>query len=1011
MIDWQNFTKKWQVAIFEIWYTLFEVSCAYGGLFMESDVYHICLKNVYRVLTRYNYPEYLDIPFPAGQLKKLTLVSFWRFVFFSAFPKGADLQIFDITQGRSRSLTKLLNGTEGPRFRMKWFQALSPSLSPELINALTLFFHQFLKQNYCRPDQLLHRLEKYIHLCGESCETEESLVRFLESILERSMVIQDILVRNSYILSWLSLSALFISCPNDVAFLELRRLHGVCQKIVMEHFSLSEVSVRIPSVITNDHTVLKASPLPSSQYVGRSEQFKQVEMRLFRNEHVAISGMGGIGKTEFLRQLLANASLQNHFHHLALVQYQNTLVESLTLSFFNRIQNLHPNDVLDKCKAELEQPGTLLIIDGMDAQDPDVSFLSQLTCPVLVTTRMTSLDGFHMIPMIPLNKTESVKLFALHWQGDVHRCWSDIDQLVTFLDGHPLLLTMLGKMCRIRFWSISELNMHFSQSGIKAMNFVENGQEIVLQDLLTKVFHLEQLPPMERKLLNFMAILPYASFTPMRLLPMAADITENENQLANALQLLADTGWLMRTSSGYAIHPALAENLRSEDISADAFPLLWKYLYHRYQDGLTPDNRPDLLLVACLLKHTQPLNRDALETLIVLEGGVISEPYTTPISMLLRKHREWLHTHPHPLSDEARYLLSVGYDSIIFQKMDELRQTIKALADLPPSALCCQAHYVGLTNMVENAMLMLPAQDAHILRLLEKIKPSDDSARQRIAYAAMMAERYRCLLGDHKKAAQLLEEAVSLIEQEGINDTSLGASTRIRLSYAYADMHRYDQAAQILEQSLTILRRLGYSEDSPSILPVRGSCAYMLMMGGQFDEALSCREAVIRIYRRKGQTRNMRFAHELNAQLQCLLYAGRSREAGAVAEELLGLTRQYEEEPTRKVMSLVYVAAVRIALGDPDSSLQLLEEARAHMEKTPKLTASLQPRLECVEAARLYAEGKVKQAARKLQQWMPAFLEKWGDTVVAHRARLLQEQVTASVNKMSDKSQREGDAV
>lgn len=978
---------------------------------MESDVYHICLKNVYRVLTRYNYPEYLDIPFPAGQLKKLTLVSFWRFVFFSAFPKGADLQIFDITQGRSRSLTKLLNGTEGPRFRMKWFQALSPSLSPELINALTLFFHQFLKQNYCRPDQLLHRLEKYIHLCGESCETEESLVRFLESILERSMVIQDILVRNSYILSWLSLSALFISCPNDVAFLELRRLHGVCQKTVMEHFSLSEVSVRIPSVITNDHTVLKASPLPSSQYVGRSEQFKQVEMRLFRNEHVAISGMGGIGKTEFLRQLLANASLQNHFHHLALVQYQNTLVESLTLSFFNRIQNLHPNDVLDKCKAELEQPGTLLIIDGMDAQDPDVSFLSQLTCPVLVTTRMTSLDGFHMIPMIPLNKTESVKLFALHWQGDVHRCWSDIDQLVTFLDGHPLLLTMLGKMCRIRFWSISELNMHFSQSGIKAMNFVENGQEIVLQDLLTKVFHLEQLPPMERKLLNFMAILPYASFTPMRLLPMAADITENENQLANALQLLADTGWLMRTSSGYAIHPALAENLRSETISADAFPLLWKYLYHRYQDGLTPDNRPDLLLVACLLKHTQPLNRDALETLIVLEGGVISEPYTTPISMLLRKHREWLHTHPHPLSDEARYLLSVGYDSIIFQKMDELRQTIKALADLPPSALCCQAHYVGLTNMVENAMLMLPAQDAHILRLLEKIKPSDDSARQRIAYAAMMAERYRCLLGDHKKAAQLLEEAVSLIEQEGINDTSLGASTRIRLSYAYADMHRYDQAAQILEQSLTILRRLGYSEDSPSILPVRGSCAYMLMMGGQFDEALSCREAVIRIYRRKGQTRNMRFAHELNAQLQCLLYAGRSREAGAVAEELLGLTRQYEEEPTRKVMSLVYVAAVRIALGDPDSSLQLLEEARAHMEKTPKLTASLQPRLECVEAARLYTEGKVKQAARKLQQWMPAFLEKWGDTVVAHRARLLQEQVTASVNKMSDKSQREGDAV
>lgn len=110
---------------------------------MESDVYHICLKNVYRVLTRYNYPEYVDLPFPAGQLKKLTLVSFWRFAFFSVFPKGTDLQIFDIKQGRSRSLTKLLNGTEGPRFRMKWFHALSLSLSPELITALTHFFIRF----------------------------------------------------------------------------------------------------------------------------------------------------------------------------------------------------------------------------------------------------------------------------------------------------------------------------------------------------------------------------------------------------------------------------------------------------------------------------------------------------------------------------------------------------------------------------------------------------------------------------------------------------------------------------------------------------------------------------------------------------------------------------------------------------------------------------------------------------------------------------------------------------
>lgn len=27
---------------------LIEMSCAFGGLFMESDVYHICLKNVYR---------------------------------------------------------------------------------------------------------------------------------------------------------------------------------------------------------------------------------------------------------------------------------------------------------------------------------------------------------------------------------------------------------------------------------------------------------------------------------------------------------------------------------------------------------------------------------------------------------------------------------------------------------------------------------------------------------------------------------------------------------------------------------------------------------------------------------------------------------------------------------------------------------------------------------------------------------------------------------------------------
>ena len=83
---------------------------------------------------------------------------------------------------------------------------------------------------------------------------------------------------------------------------------------------------------------------------------------------IAVTGMGGIGKTEMTRQALAVLAKEELFSRMAWVQYEKSLTASLRMAF-DGLDGVAEENVLSTVREKLEAPyqgRTLLLIDSVD---------------------------------------------------------------------------------------------------------------------------------------------------------------------------------------------------------------------------------------------------------------------------------------------------------------------------------------------------------------------------------------------------------------------------------------------------------------------------------------------------------------------------------------------------------------------------------------------------------------------------------------------------------------------
>ena len=301
---------------------------------MYTEDIRLTMHGLYRILTQRDFPVPTYRVFPENVLQGETLLRFWYGFCREALPEDLDLSFLDPEQmKRNRSASRWLNASGSSRLMEDWFQSLSGRLDPALLIRMTQVWMKHLEDGHYNPEALALRLDFLLKECPEGGpfsdgETTRFLGQLREELREAEAASDwapvPALLLHGAVLSWLTLLAMYASRPQDPA---LNRLRIQCGTSCTDLYRLfrSPAEETGTQVLSLRQCVLCAPALPDADWFGREKELDRAMKQLKSCGKLAVTGIGGIGKTEFVRQLLFRLLRRQVYRRIAFIQYEGSM--------------------------------------------------------------------------------------------------------------------------------------------------------------------------------------------------------------------------------------------------------------------------------------------------------------------------------------------------------------------------------------------------------------------------------------------------------------------------------------------------------------------------------------------------------------------------------------------------------------------------------------------------------------------------------------------------------------
>ncbi len=340
-------------------------------------------------------------------------------------------------------------------------------------------------------------------------------------------------------------------------------------------------------VLTSHCGMIQDNPLPRRRFFGREEELYDLLEMVIQGRKCLLSGIGGIGKTELLRQLLQLCQGERVADKIAVIPYEAGLAADFARAFPD-IQATKPEEcfhrVCAQIRRETEAGAKLLILvddlkKGVD-EDPELAQLQDLPCGILIASRRTALEGFETYPL----QAPSVTTGTLIFRDNYGRPLSGEDRKLLqqlLQDGdmcHPLTLNLMARAARNRNWSVAQLQSHLQREG-KDMTWVEEDRVVKTSRIYNQLYSLMLVPEGAKMIAELFTLLPSDSYDTAFLTEVFPDILGEEPE--QKLTQLTDGGWLERSGSGYSMHPLIAESLRRKVITEDRLQTVLRCLHRQ----------------------------------------------------------------------------------------------------------------------------------------------------------------------------------------------------------------------------------------------------------------------------------------------------------------------------------------------------------------------------------------------------------------------------------------------
>lgn len=525
-------------------------------------------KNVYRFLTD-NLPGlYPHGVIPAAERKGLTLVKFWAQVLDGIIPPEWHASLFAGSQ-RSRRLSDMMNRTGVQPLPPKLQQEMSALLSGEMLIRLSQQVQDFLRSAHYDADALTRALPDFVRMMMEN---EECMKPEHEQVFENLQKSRETLPRtfvDMLTLSWLVLMAFYgpeMGCRELLDYCQAQEHSAQALYLLSSHVTFGR---RVPLSMTGRNCELCRQGLSKDEYVmDAASCLPQLTDAIRQGGKIAVTGMGGIGKTEMTRQALALLAKEELFSRMAWVQYENSLASSLRMAF-DGLDGVAEENVLSTVREKLEAPyqgRTLLLIDSVDMPpeaDEGLREIEHWGCDVLVTTRFPLGDGFRNIAVPLLSEEASRALFVQHdpyLKGMGSAETEALHQVLSRVAGHPLAIILLAHLAKMKRWTMAQLLDELDRISPEGLRLA-GGKFSAIAQRIAQMVSTDALTDRERQVLAVFATFPAWTIPVRDALTLLRDFG-TEDEVLSALETAADYGLLTSNWRGYAMHPVLAESFR-----------------------------------------------------------------------------------------------------------------------------------------------------------------------------------------------------------------------------------------------------------------------------------------------------------------------------------------------------------------------------------------------------------------------------------------------------------------
>ncbi len=555
----------------------------------------LSLKSIYKFLTTNDYPVYSDGIIRKNHKRGLTMNTFCDENILVDFKERKNGKIIWRMEGsRNRYLSEICNRSGSQSIHSEYAKEVLAAVNEETVLRQIRQIMSFLLERQYNVEAFQKKLLPYVELLEreDACFTEDIVTYFKKTIEQYQNLFSKGIQTNAFCCSWFLtyfiLFALTGNEENDNFILKVKEDKTYSLSNMLKLYAENKQSeTREVTFLTGNNTELSRKPLGAGHFFGRQSELFELSELLERGGQYLISGMGGSGKTELMRQFLHICLEERSVDDIGIVQYEGGLARSMVKAF----PMVHGTDLNESYKEVLasiqmlRERKVLLIIDNMDGSvdEKELEALCKLPATIFITSRHQKLKGLKSYRLKSIGQDAASLIF----RDNYGKLLEEEDRIVLReiinheLWCHTLTLRLLARTARNNDWSLTKLKEKLELGNIP-VGYTERERYESLRQVYTQMYDLAKLTRDELSLLRIFAALPYRNYELAWVENYLQQVVEVE-QIPAILEMLWKKGWLEESETGYSMHPFISECVLSVPLTEqecgaffDAIIDVWK---------------------------------------------------------------------------------------------------------------------------------------------------------------------------------------------------------------------------------------------------------------------------------------------------------------------------------------------------------------------------------------------------------------------------------------------------